>query len=73
MHSRHAGIEHAPRSITGLNQLHAYMSLSRDHGPRSLSSSAPRDRQYTELVEVACSFQKDVSRFPLFQLHALQG
>jgi hypothetical protein len=26
-HSRHAGIEHAPRSITGLNQLHASISL----------------------------------------------
>lgn len=27
MHSRHAGIEHAPRSITGLNRLHGYISL----------------------------------------------
>jgi hypothetical protein len=63
MHSRHAGIEHAPRSITGLNQLHAYISLSRDHGLRSLSSPSPRDRQYTDLVEVACPSRKMSSDF----------
>ena len=27
MHSRHAGIEHAPHSVTGLNQLHPYIYL----------------------------------------------